>query len=282
MASTNQSNKPTWLIVDGDEYCYKVSTVLERNIDWGDGIHTLHSDSTEAVGLIEKMLRELQEKLEADGIVVALSDERNFRKKLDPSYKDNRTDFRKPLVYNALRAFLRENYVVRSAPYLEADDILGIMATNPKRTKDWIMVSSDKDLQQIPGRLYRPDRDALVSITEAEGHSFHMYQTLVGDRIDHYPGCPGIGDAKATRILDCPPAEMWGRVVETYEKAKLTAEDALLQARLARILQFPDYDFKRKKVKLWESSVNIAEKQSESPAPTRSSRQAASKGLLRA
>lgn len=259
MASANRSNKATWLIVDGDEYCYKVATVLERAVDWGDGIHTLHSDSTEAVGLLEKMLGELQDTLGASGIEIALSSSKNFRKKLSPTYKENRVDFRKPLVYRALMEHLQENYTVRQAEWLEADDILGIMATNPNSKKDWIMVSSDKDLQQIPGRLYRPDRGELLSNTHEGGHYFHMYQTLVGDRIDHYPGCPGIGDAKAKRILDCPPAEMWGRVVETYEKAKLTAEEALLQARLARILQFGDYDTKRKKVKLWEGSVNTAE-----------------------
>lgn len=260
MASANQSNKATWLIVDGDEYCYKVATVLERAVDWGDGIHTLHSDSTEAVGLIEKMLGELQDTLGASGIEIALSSSKNFRKKLSPTYKENRVDFRKPLVYRALMEHLRENYTVRQAEWLEADDILGIMATNPNSKKSWIMVSSDKDMLQIPGRLYRPDRTTLIETDAVDGHRFHMYQTLVGDRVDNYPGCPGIGEAKANKILgENAPEDHWGNVVSTYVKAGLTEDDALLQARLARILQFEDYDTKRKKVKLWEGSVNTAE-----------------------
>ena len=46
-------------------------------------------------------------------------------------------------------------------------------------------------------------------------------------------------------------AALWAVVLAAYEKAGLTEADALAQARVARILRASDYDFKQKKVKLW-------------------------------
>jgi len=43
----------------------------------------------------------------------------------------------------------------------------------------------------------------------------------------------------------------WPSVVEAYKKAKLTEEDALMNARCARILRASDWDFKKEEVKLW-------------------------------
>jgi hypothetical protein len=42
----------------------------------------------------------------------------------------------------------------------------------------------------------------------------------------------------------------WDTVVEAYEKAGLTEDDALVTARLARILRAEDYDGVN--IKLWE------------------------------
>jgi DNA polymerase-1 len=63
-----------------------------------------------------------------------------------------------------------------------------------------------------------------------------MYQTLVGDTSDGYPGCPGIGPVKAEKVLGMPPN--WQDVVGAYRAAKLTEADALVQARVARILRY--------------------------------------------
>ena len=44
---------------------------------------------------------------------------------------------------------------------------------------------------------------------------------------------------------------MWKLVKNSYEKMGYTEEDALRNARMARILRAEDYDFKKKEVKLW-------------------------------
>ena len=82
-----------------------------------------------------------------------------------------------------------------------------------------------------------------------------MYQTLIGDTVDGYYGCKGIGDKTAKKILgnigENSLTEMWKKVVETFIAKGFTEDDALLNARMARILHSEDYDFKKKEVKLW-------------------------------
>jgi len=79
-----------------------------------------------------------------------------------------------------------------------------------------------------------------------------MLQTLMGDAVDGYKGCKGIGKIKANRLLDNTPQKNWWRmVVKTYEAAGMTEGDALVQARVARILRNKDYDSETKQPILW-------------------------------
>ena len=56
---------------------------------------------------------------------------------------------------------------------------------------------------------------------------------------------------KAKTLLDKHGA-VWKTVEDAYIKAGLTAEDALLQGRLARILRDTDWDFEKEEVRLWK------------------------------
>ena len=71
----------------------------------------------------------------------------------------------------------------------------------------------------------------------------------MGDRADNYAGCPGVGDVTARKLLekDCS----WDTVVSAFEKVGLSEEDALVQARVARILRNTDY--KGTQVILWNA-----------------------------
>ena len=46
--------------------------------------------------------------------------------------------------------------------------------------------------------------------------------------------------------------EAWQVVVETYASKGLTEEEALQQARVARILRHTDYDVEKEEVVLWK------------------------------
>lgn len=253
------------ILLDGDVVAYKFAISAERATDWGDGLWTLHAEAGPAVGKMQSFVELLQEALEADKVIVALSDRENFRKLILPTYKHNRKDVRKPMILGELREKLADVGPIVQRPTLEGDDVLGILATSPAAFKamggvgEGIIASVDKDMKTIPGLHYntgKPD-EGVFSITLEQADYWHLFQTLTGDSTDGYAGCPGIGEKRAEAILfgDHPPfgtpAEAWAAVVETYKKAKLTEDDALVQARVARILRASDYNFKTKEPILW-------------------------------
>ncbi len=241
----------TTAIIDGDIVLYPICAAHERETRWGD-VHTLHSDWNEVRHVVWNHIDQLQERVEASSLIVAFSDSENFRKTLDPAYKTNRQN-RKPLCFSrAIEEIMQEGIGVKY-PTLEADDVVGILGTGAYRT-DGVMISSDKDLKTVPGLHYNPRQPDLgvYEIGPTEAQWWHMIQTLTGDTTDGYKGCPGIGLAKAPKILEDATEGLWEAVVASYEKAGKTEEDALLQARLAYILQADNWDEHTKEVKLWE------------------------------
>jgi DNA polymerase-1 len=137
---------------------------------------------------------------------------------------------------------------------LEADDVLGLLSTSKTLTGKRTIVTIDKDLLTVPGLLWNPDKpdDGVVSTSEEEADYRHLLQTLTGDATDGYSGCPGVGPKTAEKMLaDVEPELRWLRIVEAYEKAGFGAEEALRQARVARVLRRGEYDTKAKKVHLW-------------------------------
>ena len=105
----------------------------------------------------------------------------NFRKQIDPSYKSNRRKTRKPVGYVAFCDWVRETYATVSKPMTEADDIMGIIATKPGNQGKVTIVSDDKDMKTIPGRLYRPMSDELIEVSEADADRYFLTQVLTGD-----------------------------------------------------------------------------------------------------
>ena len=100
-------------------------------------------------------------------------------------------------------------------------------------------------------RLNRPE-DGVTKSTVKEAAHFHAVQTLSGDTVDGYSGCPKVGPVSAEKILkDLEVKDYWAAIVAAYEKAGLTEDEALLNARMAYILQAKDYNKKEGKVKLW-------------------------------
>ena len=130
-------------------------------------------------------------------------------------------------------------------PELEADDAMGIYATaNPGN----IIVSPDKDMRQIPGRVY--NLDETLHITPEEGAKWHLIQTLAGDQTDGYSGVPGIGVKRAVALFD-EDGYSWETVVKAFKNKDLDEDAALMNARLARILTCTDYDSINRQVIPW-------------------------------
>tara|TARA_R100000482_G_scaffold20012_1_gene5748 strand:+ start:10903 stop:11649 length:747 start_codon:yes stop_codon:yes gene_type:complete len=243
------------LLIDGDIVAYKASTMSEHSIKWEDStVWTLHADEEQGKYLALSEIEDLKTNLNADSITIALTDSNNFRKDVLPSYKDNRKEKRKPLILGAIRKWLIDEYGAIYYPNLEADDVLGILATQPQKKEERIICSLDKDLKQIPGKLSQDGR-TIVKRSKTECDWWHLIQTLTGDSVDGFSGCPTIGKVTAQKILKdkkLPLRKQWELVVKAYEKQGLFEHDALQQARVARILRHGDYNKKTGEVKQWQ------------------------------
>ena len=235
-------------LIDADIFLYEASNVTEHAFDYGNDNWVMHSNLAEAQVLFKGMVDRVKADLKTSRIILCVSAPGNFRKELSDTYKSQRKATRKPLIFPILKVWVQEVWNCASLPNLEADDVLGILATEPNIDEQRIIVSTDKDLQTIPGYLWR--KGELVTITPEEAKRFWLTQTLTGDPTDGYKGCPGIGPVSAQKILGTMPD--YGAVELAYLKAGLTKDDCLLQARFARILHWDDWDHEKQEVKLWE------------------------------
>lgn len=243
------------ILIDGDLLVYQSSSAVQKDIDWGNGLFTCHAFLEDAedtfLDILEGIIRDLKSKdLLADKPIyyfMFTDPDINFRKKLNPNYKSNRKNHRKPTCYWALKdkvlktvhEHLNNVYTVQLIG-VEGDDALGIFATsNPK---DSVIVSMDKDFKTIPSYYYNYEKKTLES--HFDDYSYWvMFQTLVGDITDGYSGCPGVGKMSAERILKAvSPEDYWLTVVKTYKKRGATFEDALMNYRMAYILHKDNYN----------------------------------------
>lgn len=273
----------TQLLLDADIIAFKIASVSQKTFqfDPADEPTVMADDWEEVAPRIDAAINDLKARLFTDNVIVCLScpTSENFRLDILPTYKGKRDYSKRPVHLDAVKDYMEENYPSYRRPRLEADDILGILSTSGHGKK--IVVSEDKDLRTIPGWLFNPAKDTqpqLISTHEAD--RFHLYQTLVGDTVDCYEGCPGAGPGKAnialggglytpyTHTFKSGPRKgqeearwvidtsghgvgAWGRVVALYARYGLTEADALVQARVARILRSTDFNFTTKTPILW-------------------------------
>ena len=237
------------LLIDCDYIVYKCCAATETEIDFGEDLIIVTSNYSEAYKRVKREIQQVQDEFMCDDVILFFTSPINFRKKILPEYKGHRQR-KKPCGFKRVINNLKIDYKVIIKDTLEADDTLGIYATKYPGN---IIVSPDKDMRQIPGKLY--DFKETVDITPDEGARWHLIQTMAGDNTDGYSGVPGIGIKRAEQIFKLK-GYTWRAVVETFEDKGMTEEDALVNARLARILTTEDYDHEKKEVILWTPTTN--------------------------
>lgn len=263
------------VLIDADIVAYQASAGNQRSYDWGDGVVSQSADLKAAKRQARDTIDELAERLKATDVVVCLSDDvNNFRKRIYPQYKEHRKSTARPVHLYDIKEWMGEAYTTAWRPWLEADDVMGIMSTEPHKG-DRIIVSADKDMQTVPGLLFNPGKDTKVrSISREESELFMLWQALTGDATDGYPGCPGCGKVAADKLiyqqhvwrglvreitrgkrkgeiettwtLDMDDYwRPWAAVLSAYDKAGSTPAEAIRQVNLARILKHEDVDGNR-------------------------------------
>lgn len=266
------------ILFDGDEFLYKASRSAQLDTTFGpvgeDGEET--GEGSQSTFDMDKAWRDLQATVsglvdtvldkvskEDSGIyrvVVCLSDTENFRKKICPKYKTNRV-VPKPVGYRELEARWKEQdgkwgTTFKTFPGLEADDVMGILATRPSDSIP-VIVSTDKDMTTIPAMRYDPYHKRWSHPTEEESLRFFCLQTLMGDATDGVTGIPGVGPKKAEALLGSKVETLWCDVLSAYDhhRGKLGDEDyieaANRNARLVRILRDSDWDSETCRPKKW-------------------------------
>ena len=239
------------LLIDADYVVYKCAAAAETEVDFGDDVIVVTSRFTDALNATVREINKIKNKFlwDVPEIILFFSDSVNFRKKIEPTYKGHRNR-KKPCGYKRVINALKDRYEVIIMPTLEADDSMGIYAT---QYPDNIICSPDKDMRQIPGKLYNMDEITLIK--DFEGPRWHLVQSISGDNTDGYSGVPGLGVKRATALFE-EHGYSWKTVLKAFKDKGLDEDTALMNARLARILTVDDYDFEQKEPKLWSPAAD--------------------------
>ena len=203
------------LLIDADILCYRIG--FAANEDPVE--YALHSVD---VCLHDILMETGCQPLEDDDYQCYLTGKGNFRElvAVTAPYKGNRDRSARPVHYEAIRQHLIDAWGAVVVDDMEADDAIA-MAHDPEET---IIVSIDKDFDQLPGVHYNFVKKQEYVVTESDATQFLYEQILTGDVADNIKGIRGIGPVKAKKILaDCETeAEMFNACVQAYEKSDET------------------------------------------------------------
>ena len=129
-------------------------------------------------------------------------------------YKGNRKYGDKPIIFPAIKEYLRQAWGFTSVPELEADDLVSIYH-DPLKT---VICSPDKDvLYQNKGIHYNYGKAESIVVDENEALRFLWKQMLMGDSTDGIQGIPKVGPKTAdTWLKPLIPSEMPEFVLNKY------------------------------------------------------------------
>ena len=243
------------LLIDADMLLWSITSATEVEVLVEEDTWTRWSDLTEARDKMQDELQLMHDEFGTndDDIIFCLSHAQLWRKEIYPEYKANRKGKPKPIGFRALRDELKQKHF-EEWPSLEADDVMGLLATSPVYKGECVIVSGDKDLNQIPGTHYW--QGERWEVNEERARFQFYFQALAGDTTDNIPGCPTIGPKRAATSLEGLSTDLdyWERIVQEYEKRSPSdhgKENALLNARLVRIVRDNEYDWVNRQVIPW-------------------------------
>ena len=174
--------------------------------------------NTSAIMGFVNTLNEVITKEQPTYMAVAFDHGKTFRHEAFPAYKAQREetpeDIRAsvPIIKDILEAY---HIPVLQADGFEADDVIGTLATAAGREGiETYMLTPDKDYGQLVGGnvyIYRPRHGGgYDTLGESEVTQKYGIATtaqvidllaLMGDSADNFPGCPGVGEKTAAKLI---------------------------------------------------------------------------------
>ena len=166
-------------------------------------------------------------------------------------YKGNRKYGDKPIIFPAIKEYLKQKWSFTIVTELEADDLVSIYH-DPLKT---VICSPDKDvLYQNKGVHYNYGKAELVVVDENEALTFLWKQMLMGDSTDGIVGIPKVGEKTATVWLESLiPHEMPEFVLNKYIEKFGIAEGITKFAETFRLV----YILKSKEDVLRETGIEL-------------------------
>ena len=141
-----------------------------------------------------------------------------FRSEAYPAYKAQREatpeDIRKsvPVIKELLRAW---NIPILQVDGFEADDVIGTLAKKAPSTAKVYMLTPDKDYGQLVDdhiSIYRPrhgggyevmgPNEVMQKYAIPSTSAVIDLLALMGDSADNFPGCPGVGEKTAVKLIN--------------------------------------------------------------------------------
>ena len=211
--------------------------------------------NTSAIMGFVNTLNEVITKEQPTYMAVAFDHGKTFRHEAFPAYKAQREetpeDIRAsvPIIKDILEAY---HIPVLQADGFEADDVIGTLATAAGREGiETYMLTPDKDYGQLVGGnvyIYRPRHGGgYDTLGESEVTQKYGIATtaqvidllaLMGDSADNFPGCPGVGEKTAAKLITQFGSidNMLAHTDEIKGKVREKVEGAVDDIRMSRFL----------------------------------------------
>ena len=149
---------------------------------------------------IDERISDMLEKCKADNYAGFLTQGKCFRYGVAKNrpYKGNRKYGDKPIIFPAIKEYLKQHYNFTIVSELEADDLVSVY-----HNENTVICSPDKDvLFQNIGTHYNYGKAELITVDEDTAERFLWKQVLMGDSTDGIEGIPKVGPKTAEAWLE--------------------------------------------------------------------------------
>lgn len=211
-------------LIDGDILMYRICYTL-----------TIDADMRVLKNYVNAYIRSLLDKVECSHYIgiLGIHGSNNTKYTIFPDYKRGRP-FQKPPHWNEVMNYLISGWGFTCISGCETDDALRYCQEHNSIDEDSIIVSSDKDLLQVPGKhfvmgvlrkgkMVREDKKTEININEGELRFYR--QMLTGDMVDNVRGIDGIGPKTAEKLIPHNTDPVAARITVLNEYSRVYGED---------------------------------------------------------